>query len=314
MNYRLPQIRTLRMGLVVWFAMCCAATVLPAADATDPLGFAGPENGEYRFDTGVLQGVLRRGGQSMGLAPVLDGATGKVLTKSMGCLSPYRILSTGTQHGTAAWKWASEAKRLPDGAVEVRWAADETYPLDMTAVYRWATPNTADLTVSVTARKDLPRFEVFVASYLEGFTQAAVYARDGESGEAAFVPALKSDGVWQVFLRDDKVAELIGDGRWQHPPHPVKWGIRDMLAAPLGMRRNPELGLTVLVMAPPEDCFAVYTPYSEDSHGSLYLGLLGRDVPAGQTATSRARFVVGRNLTDEQAVEAYRDYVRTIVR
>ena len=69
-----------------------------------------------------------------------------------------------------------------------------------------------------------------------------------------------------------------------------------------------------LVMAPPEDCFAVYTPYSEDSHGSLYLGLLGRDVPAGQTATSRARFVVGRNLTDEQAVEAYRDYVRTIVR
>jgi hypothetical protein len=75
------------------------------------------------------------------------------------------------------------------------------------------------------------------------------------------------------------------------------------------MRRHPELGLTALVMSPPEDCLAVYTPYGEEGHSSLYLGLLGGDVKAGQTATGGARLVIGRNLSDEAAVAAYRDYL-----
>jgi hypothetical protein len=236
------------------------------------------------------------------------------LTKSMGWLSPYRTLSTGTQHGYGAWDWASETKLLPDGAVEVRWLANDTYPLSMTAVYRWTAANTADLEIAVTPQKDLPKLEIFVASYFEGFTQAFVYAQDTAAGRAKLIPALKEDAVWHVFPRDGEVAKLVGDGRWQHPPAPVTWTVRNPLAGPLAIRRNPELGLTALVMSPPEDCFAVYTPYGEEGHGSLYLGLLGRDVKAGQTATGRARLVIGRALSDEQAVKVFQDYVQTLSR
>ncbi|MCU0871266.1 MAG: hypothetical protein MUE50_02880, partial [Pirellulaceae bacterium] len=234
-------------GLLLLAACALTAFRSSPAAAADGLVFLGPDNGEYQFDTGILKGVLHRGGRSTGLLPVSDVASGKVLTKSMGWLSPYRTLSTGTQHGYGAWDWASETRLLPDGAVEVRWPANDTYPLNMTAVYRWSAANTADLEMAVTPQKDLPQLEIFVASYFEGFTQAFVYAQDAATGQAKFVPALKEDAVWHVFPRDGEVAKLVGDGRWQHPPAPVTWTVRNPLAAPLAIRRNPELGLT----APP---------------------------------------------------------------
>jgi hypothetical protein len=89
----------------------------------------------------------------------------------------------------------------------------------------------------------------------------------------------------------------------------VTWTIRDRLASPLAMRRNPDLGLTALVMAPPDDCFAAYTPYAEEGHGSLYLSLLGRDLKTGESGTARVRLVIGRNLSDEQAVKIYQEYL-----
>lgn len=299
-------------GMLVLAACALAAFAASPAAAADGLAFAGPDNGEYQFDTGRLKGVLHRGGRSTGLLPVSDAATGKILTKSMGWLSPYRTLSTGTQHGYGAWDWASETKLLPDGAAEVRWSANDTYPLNMTAVYRWNAANAADLEIAVTPEKDLPKLEIFVASYFEGFTQALVYAQDAETGRAKFIPALKEAGVWQVFPRDGEVATLVGDGRWQHPPAPVTWTVRTQLAGPLAIRRNRELGLTALVMSPPNDCFAVYTPYGEEGHGSVYLGLLGRDVKAGQTATGRARLVIGRGVSDEEAETTYRAYVESL--
>ena len=301
-------------GLLLLAAGTLTAFRCSPAAAAEGLVFLGPDNGEYQFDTGILKGVLHRGGRSTGLLPVSDVATGKVLTKSMGWLSPYRTLSTGTQHGYGAWDWASETKLLPDGAVEVRWLANDTYPLNMTAVYRWNAANTADLVIAVTPQKDLPKLEIFVASYFEGFTQAFVYAQDAATSQAKFVPALKEDAVWHVFPRDGEVAKLVGDGRWQHPPAPVTWTFRNPLAGPLAIRRNPELGLTALLMSPPEDCFAVYTPYGEEGHGSLYMGLLGCDVKAGQTATGRARLVIGRAISDEQAVKLFQDYVQAFSR
>ncbi len=305
---------TTAYGMVLLSACTIIAFTSSPAAGADGLSFLGPTNGEYQFDTGTLKGVLHGGGRSTGLLPVSDVASGKVLTKSMGWLSPYRTLSTGTQHGYGAWDWASETKLLPDGAVEVRWSANDTYPLNMTAVYRWTAANTADLQIAVTPQKDLPKLEIFMASYFEGFTQAFVYAQDAAAGQAKFIPALKEDAVWQVFPRDAEVAKLVGDGRWQHPPAPVTWTIRNQLARPLAIRRNAELGLTALVMSPPEDCFAVYTPYGEEAHGSLYLGLLGRDVKAGQTAIGRARLVIGRAVSDEQAVKLFQEYIQTLSR
>lgn len=264
----------------------------------------------FRFDTGVLAGTLRSGGRSLGLLPVVDKATNKPVAKSVGLFSHYRLLSADSRYGTAAWGWPSKARLLADGAVQTRWAADAKRPLDMTAVYRWKEPNVLDLTTTVTARKPLRRMEVFLASYFAGFPESLVYARRDGEAKAAFLPAARSAGHWQMFPRDKQAVQTITDGRWKRPPNPVAWKIRPFLAAPLALRRDAKRGLTAVVMAPAEDCFAIATPYGQEGHGSLYLCLLGRDLKAAESATVRSRLVIGRGITDRKAVSLYEAYVR----
>jgi len=267
---------------------------------------------EFRFDTGVLTGTLRRAGRSLGLTPVADKATGKPLGKASGLFSHYRLLSAGSRYGTAAWDWPSTARLLDDGAVEVRWAADAKHPLDMTAVYRWKRPNALDLTTTVTARKPVRGLEVFLASYFQGFPESLVYVRQGREGKPAFLAAKRSAGHWQMFPRDEQAVRTVTDGRWKRPPHPVDWKIMPFLAAPLALRRDADSGLTAVVMARCEDCFAVATPYGQEGHRSLYLSLLGRDLKAGESATARSRLVIGRGISDQQAVALYEAYTKEL--
>jgi hypothetical protein len=256
---------------------------------------------EFTFDTGVLRGTLRGGGQSKGLVPAFDCATGTALARSMGLFSHYRLLDDRARYGKAAWDWASEAKLLNSGAVEVRWTADDAHPFDMTAVYRWSAPNALDLTTRVTARKELRKLEVFLASYFDGFPSTAVYA----GGAPAFVPAAADAGKWQMFPRDDEAVKIIQDGRWKHPPSPVEWAIRPKLAAPLAIRRDADRKLAAVVMARPADAFAVACPQDEEGHRSIYLSLFGRDLKSGESAEARSRLVIGRDITDAKAVQLY---------
>ena len=267
---------------------------------------------EFRCDTGALTGTLRRGGGSFGLVPLADKATGKSIARGSGLFSLYRLLSADARYGPAAWAWPSKGRLLDDGAVETRWTADAKHPFDMVAVYRWRRANTLDLTVTVTASKALPKFEVFLATYLDGFAESLVYARGGPDGKPAFVPAKRADGHWQMFPRDEQAVQLITDGRWKRPPHPVDWKIRPRLAAPLAMRRDAKSGLTAVIMAPAKDCFAVATPFGEEGHRSLYLCLLGRDVKPGESATVRARLVIARGITDQKAVALYEAYLKEL--
>jgi hypothetical protein len=84
------------------------------------------------------------------------------------------------------------------------------------------------------------------------------------------------------------------------------------LAAPLAMRRDAKTGLAAVVMAPARDCFAVCTPYGEESHRSLYLSLFGRDLNDGETATARARLIIGCDITEERAVALYEAYRKQV--
>ncbi|MCX7825250.1 MAG: hypothetical protein N2689_06795 [Verrucomicrobiae bacterium] len=285
------------------------ASALPAKLAFVPL--AGEQ---YQFNTGALRGVMRQGGKGHGPVPVFDVATGRSLSRSVGWLSPYRLLATDARFGKAIWEWASTSKLLPDGALKVHWTADDAHPMDLTAVYRWAAPDTLDLTTTVTPKRDLQRFELFIGSYFDNFANAFVYARESVKAKASFLAANAADGHWQMFPRDDAAAQMIKDGRWKYPPNPVEWAIRPRMALPLGLRRDAEGGFTALVMAPKEDCFAVGTPYSGEKHFSLYLCTIGRDVKAGERTTVRARLVVGQNITDSKAVELYQAFVRSLVK
>jgi hypothetical protein len=80
------------------------------------------------------------------------------------------------------------------------------------------------------------------------------------------------------------------------------------------MRRDAELGLTALMMCPPDSCFAVGSPWNPAAptaggYRSLYLSLFGRDLTVGQVAHARCRLVLRRDLTDDEAVRCHERYL-----
>ena len=261
---------------------------------------------EYRFDTGVLRGVLREQGKSMGIGPVTECGSGVVITGSLGLFSHYRLLDADKRYLPDAREWPSTARLLPGGAVEMRWTADAQHPFDLQAVYTWSSSNALDVATTVVAHQALRRFEVFQASYFLGFPLAYGY------GAGGFVEAKKESGDWLSFPRDDAAEAIIADGRWLRPPNPVTFVPVKRYAGALGLRRDAVSGLVGLVMAPPEECFAVLMPYGENGHRSLYLSLFGRDFKDGERATARSRLVIGRGVSDQQAIEWYQAYLKEI--
>jgi len=316
------------MRCCLGFTVLSVLTVSQLPAAEPPLAFApAAEAGWFAFDTGELRGKLRLDGKLQGVPEMVHAASGQEITYGgghVGLLSHYRVFSTDARYGQAARDWPSEAKLSSDGAVEVRFPPGDDHPLEMTAVYRWTAPDTLDLETIAKPLVDMPDFEVFLSNYFaEGFT-VSVYLQPPRFAKAeppAFVAAEFSplmDGNYLMFPRDREAARILFDRRWEHPPSPVQWSVNRYMAAPLAMRRHDPSGVTALLMAPPEDCFAVATPYERTppdriaNHRSLYLSLFGRDVRAGEAARACTRLVVRKGLSDEEAVELYRDYVEKL--
>ncbi len=277
--------------------------------------FSKGSSNEFNFDTGVLRGVLRAGGKSMGLSSVTHVPSGTRLDRSMGLFSHYRVFTSNHRYGTAAWDWPSEAELGANGSVKIHWPATPDRPFELRAVYRWTTPDTLDLETSVEAKGQLEKFESFLASYFgEEFTNCLIYV--GPSADDAhpqgFMAAERSFGVWQAFPRDELAVAIIQDGRWKIEPNPVNWFIMPRLARPLGIRRSPTTGLTAVLMAPTQDCFALLTPHQSEPHDSLYLCLFGRDLKPGEHATARARLRIGSQLSEPDCKRAYDDYVKAL--
>ena len=305
------------LGLAAAWLVQTARAAEPRAPAKGPTGLAfSAVDKEFRFNTGLLSGTLREGGKSLGLRPVVEAASGTPIAGMFGLCSPYRLLTADARFGTAAWDWPSQAKLLPDGTVQCHWLPDKDHPLEMTATYQWTAPGVLDFTVEVKPERDLPRFELFLASYFKGFPASLVYvAQDLDvGGKAGFLEARKSAGDWQMFPRDDEALKIFADGRWQRPPHPVAWKTMPRLAAPVAIRRDAASGMAAVLMATPDDCFAVSTPFGEDGHRSVYLSLFGRDLKAGGPASARARLVLGRAISEQQAIELYEAYTREVRR
>lgn len=274
-----------------------------AATAAHPvhLRFVEKAGGEYGFDTGVLQGVLRAGGESIGLRPLVESANGTTIARGPGLFNHYRVFSRGKRHGYGARRWPSTAALRPDGAVEVVWPQTADRPFELRAVYRWSGPAVLDLETTVRAAGALPDFEVFVASYFEGaFDEARVWAAQGAADGAGpqFVTARKEIGEWLMFPRDARAVRVIQDGRWALPPSPIEWRVMPAFAQPLILRTSRTAALTVLLMGDPRECFAVSTPHGDEPHFSAYLSLFGRDLAAGETAVAHARLAVLRHATE----------------
>jgi len=304
--------RTTRgLSFIVGVALLC--TVAFGGETSTKIVISADGKGGYTFDTGVLRGTLCPNGKLQGLTSVTHIPSGTRLDRSMGILSYYRVFTTGKRYGTGGWEWPSTAKLLPDGAVQVTSPATADRPFDMTAVYRWKDPQTLDLETTVTAHADVNGFESFLASYFdEAFASPYVWTRHEGGGEIRapfFLLGEKSYGDWLMFTDQGARIPMIQDGRWSIEPNPVNWTILPRLAAPLCLRRGQANGLTVILMAPAWDCFAVATPYAGEAHNSLYLSLFGRNFKAGQTSRVRTRFLVASGVSDERVTAFYHQYV-----
>lgn len=290
--------------------------LLAAASAQEGSGlrFKPAAGGEFEFNTGVLAGKLRAGATTAGLLPVIHLASGTDLARSMGLAGHYRVFTANHRYGAGAWFWPSEARLTEDGAVEVHWPRAEDRQFEMWAVYRWAAPATLDMETRVRSTVDLPGFESFVAFYFpEQFASSSALVKGGGSGAPEFLAATESGGAWQMFPRDAQAISLIQDGRWKIEPNPVDWVIRPMLAKPVAIRRDDKSGIAAVMMAPPEDCFAIAMPHQTESHHSVYLSLFGRTIKAGETARARVRMVITQAGADSRNVdELYRGYLEQL--
>ena len=302
--------------IVVLCAMTPLVGLTFAGDVTGGAGklsFTANEDAGYEFDTGILRGRLREADK--GLSSTVHVPTGTMLNGAYGILSYYRVFTTNKRYGTAAWGWPGTSKLLPDGAVQVTWPEGDDRPFEIVAIYRFRDGSTLDVETIVKPSEDLSKFEVFLASYFhEAFPLPQVYvaASPETEGKPAFLTAKKSFGNWQMFPRNENVLPIIRDGRWQKEPSPVNWKIMPSMAMPIAMRRGSEAAPTAILMAPPDDCFAIATPYEGEGHYSMYFSLFGRDIKAGQTARARLRLVVANKTSEREIIDLYRKYIKEI--
>ncbi|MBN1817975.1 MAG: SUMF1/EgtB/PvdO family nonheme iron enzyme [Sedimentisphaerales bacterium] len=295
----------------IGFRIACEPEKTAAASVSSTgSGFAADGKGGYTFDTGILRGTLRKDGKSCGFT-LEHIASGLGLDGGAGILGYYRIFTAGKRYGSAGWDWPSESKVMADGSVQAFWPGTPDRPFEIVAHYKWKDASTLDVETIVKAIQSLDDFEVFLASYFNQnlpSSYVAVAELPDKPGTAGFLQAAQSFGDWQMFPRNPDAVSMIQDGRWTIPPNPVNWAIRPALKAPLAFRRHDKPGPVVVLMAPPQDCFAVATPYAGETHFSLYFSLFGQDIPAGQTRRVRTRLVVTNANSDRQIVELYEQY------
>jgi hypothetical protein len=263
----------------------------------------------WKFDTGMLRGNLGANQKSFGLA-VTQVSTGQPLSRSMGWFGLYRVFSEGKRYGEGAWDWPSATSLVSNDTLRVDCRADAPggRPFALAAEYRWAAPMVLDLEITVTPSQDLRGFEVLLASYFDAsFSNAAVCV--ATSATSSFLRrAERSLGEWQMYPRDAQAEALCQDGRWKLLPNPVTWAIPDRLGMPACIRWQSGAGLTALLMAPAEDCFAVSMPHETESHYSAYLSLFGRTLKAGETARAHAKLVLLKGVTTPALLRAARMY------
>ena len=155
----------------------------------------------------------------------------------------------------------------------------------MTAVYRWSAADTLDVELTVTPERDLRRFELFLASYFQGFATAMAYVRQPGGGGRFYGSRQDRRRLADISPRRRGGGSLPMAAGIGHPI-PCNGRSGPAMPAPLALRRDAASGLTAVLMSRPGDCFAVSMPYGEDQHRSLYFSLFGGDLKAKQAVSA----------------------------
>lgn len=269
-------------------------------------------SGEYNVDTGYLKGTFRPEGKSLGFIPLSSISpelpiSGEPGGQFPGLLSFYRVFTTNQRYGESMRSVPSTTELINAKTLKSVWNADEAHPFVLSAIYQWKDPQTLDLHISVEAKQTLPNFEIFLSSYLTNkFPEAHVYTQTEEGDK--FLSTPPEIGVWHAFPRDEQAISIIRDGRWTIPPDPVDWVIRPFYKEPIIYRMNNETNLSVVHMALKEDCFAIFTPDTGETHYSMYFSLFGKTLETGQIASTTVRMIIAP-MNVEQILKSYQEFL-----
>lgn len=164
-------------------------------------------------------------------------------------------------------------------------------------------PNIIDMDMSVETLANFDGFEVLLSAYLApGFLSGAYVAQE-EFGPVVPEQIRITDqpmihGVWPFFPRDEAGANLLTDGRHQKG----RWFWRMAIGRRYGMPMAffSKGNVDAILMGRPEDVYAVGATYEGDAendsiaaHRSLYLSMLGEDLPAGASRRTQMRMIIG---------------------
>jgi hypothetical protein len=298
----------------------CTLMCAGAADLT----FTAEKPGYFAFDTGAIKGVVRADGKSEGVVELTDLATGTSLVnpEAPGILSLYRVFSGATRFPDARNAPHRATLNAARAELTIVWDAAPERPYTLTGRFTLADARALDLTLECTAERALPSFEIFVSSYTALPQRHFVFLKGtlhqgGKPDALLYEPTATPflEGCYLAFPRDIPATKTIFDGRWQQNPNPVHFAAGRNYAVPLMGSRHAQNGATLLLMARPEECFALETTYvrpegpdSVSGHNSLYLSLGGADLAAGATARFHLRAAVATLARPEDALGFYKGW------
>lgn len=294
---------------------CC----MTSAAQDGNLSFSPDGKGFFHFNTGALKGFVRADGKTQGMNSLIDKESGQEIAHGgdyPGLFSLYRVFSKGKRYGDAVRDWPVEAEVLKDGGLQLHWSANGENPFDIEAAYHWRSERIMDFELTVIPKTAMQDFEVFLSSYFNPQYKSWVYTRSTihNGGEPQFTAADANpllQGTYLAFPRDRQAAQLIFDGRWEIGHNPVDFAVPRFFALPIGMREDPVSGLAAAIMARPEECFAVETPYNLEppdgvaGHASLYFSFFGANAEPEKALNARARLMIGKNLETADILKEY---------
>lgn len=270
------------------------------------------ENPHYRFETDVVSGSYLTAGEYQGMRDLVHRPTGVQVAAGEslpGLVSPYRVFGNGRRYGDVRDR-PCQVEIVAEG-LRIAQPADEENPFDLESLYSW-NGDTLDVKYTISPHEDMRRFELCIASYLSAGFRAFVSRQSNEWGEkdSKIVPVDTNPmtDVYAMFPRDEKAASMIFDGRWDIPPYPVRWSVPAWFDLPLAYRRHAKSGVMGLTMGDPQECYTIgisvndppEDPDPANGYQATYLYMFGRDLPKGETAKASVRWVIGKDMSDEE--------------
>ena len=281
------------------------------------------EGANYLFENDVVHGSYLTAGEYQGMRELVHRPTGLQTAAGEtlpGLLAPYRVFGNGRRYDDVRDRPARP--EISDDRLRIRYEADDANPFDLDSHYRW-TGGVLDVTYAILPHVELRRFELNVSSYLSAGFRAFVSTQSNEWGEDAprIVPVDVNPmtDVYAMFPRDESAMATIFDGRWDLPPYPVRWTVPGWLDQPFAYRRHAGSGVTVLAMGDPEETHAIGIsvndppddPDPEKGYQSIYFYFFGSDLPADRPAEVRLRWIVGKDLSEDEMLRRWEAFRKT---